>query len=129
MVLAYVPGKKTSTRYYLGRAALTATSVRSVKVEFLSGEGWTVKITFTRSGSARWDRLARQQFHKPVAIVIDSLVESMPAIQPNESVFSSFKGTAVLSGHYTSTEASDLAKLINYAAASALFILKSVTVK
>jgi preprotein translocase subunit SecD len=73
-------------------------------------------MDLTDSGSAKWDQLAQEQFHKQVAITLDSIVQSAPTIQPNDPSFTSFGGTAVISGSFDQGEAEDLAKLINYGA-------------
>jgi preprotein translocase subunit SecD len=117
VVLPNKPGSKTSPRYYLGKAALTGKeAVSTAKAEFVSGQGWTVKMDLTSKGSTKWDALAQQQFHKQVAIVLDGLVQSAPQIQPNDQTFTSFGGTAVISGNFTQGEAENLAKLIKFGA-------------
>jgi len=116
VVLPDKPGGPKAGRYYLGPAALTGKAVSSAKAEFVSGQGWTVKMDLTDSGSSKWDSLAQQQFHKQVAITLDSIVQSAPTIQPDQQTFSSFNGTAVISGRFSQGDAEDLAKLINYGA-------------
>jgi preprotein translocase subunit SecD len=117
VVLPDKPGGKTAARYYLGKAALTGKgTVDTAKAEFVPGQGWTVKMDLTGSGSSKWDALAQQQFHKQVAIVLDGLVQSAPTIQPNDAAFTSFGGTAVISGSFTQDEADNLAKLIRFGA-------------
>jgi preprotein translocase subunit SecD len=117
VVLPDKPGGRNATRYYLGKAGLTGRgTVDTAKAEFISGQGWTVKMDLTDSGSSKWDTLAQQQFHKQVAIVLDGLVQSAPTIQPNDQSFTSFGGTAVISGDFTQGEAEDLAKLIRFGA-------------
>ncbi len=116
VVLPDKPGGKSVPRYYLGPAGLTGKAVSSAKAEFVSSEGWTVKMNLTGSGSSKWDQLAQAQFHKQVAITLDSIVQSAPQIQPRDPSFTSFNGTAVISGTFTQGEAEDLAKLINYGA-------------
>jgi preprotein translocase subunit SecD len=118
VVLPDKPGGTNAPRYYLGKAALTGKgTVSSAKAEFVSGQGWTVKVDLTSSGSSKWDALAQQQFHKQVAIVLDGQVQSAPQIQPDSQTFSSFGGTAVISGgNFTQDSADNLAKLINYGA-------------
>jgi preprotein translocase subunit SecD len=116
VVLPNKPGTAKSTRYYLGPAGLTGKAVSSAKATFISGTGWTVNMDLTGTGSTQWDALAQQQFHKQVAIVLDGLVQSAPTIQPTDTAFSSFQGKAQISGNFTGSEASDLAKLINYGA-------------
>jgi preprotein translocase subunit SecD len=73
-------------------------------------------VNLTNAGSAQWDALAQKQFHQQVAIVLDGIVQSAPSIQPKDTTFTSFGGTAVISGGFTGGQASDLAKLINYGA-------------
>jgi preprotein translocase subunit SecD len=117
VILPDKPGGKQATRYYLGKAALTGKgTVSTAKAEFVPNQGWTVKMDLTGSGSSKWDALAQQQFHKQVAIVLDGLVQSAPSIQPNDQTFTSFGGTAVISGNFTQDEADNLAKLIRFGA-------------
>jgi preprotein translocase subunit SecD len=115
-----LPDKDSAkVRYYLGKAGLTGKVVDSAKAEFISSQGWTVKMDLTSDGSAKWDQLAQQQFHQQVAIVLDGQVRSAPSIQPDQAAFSSFGGTAVISGGaggFSQGDAEDLAKLINYGA-------------
>jgi preprotein translocase subunit SecD len=116
VVLPNKPGGKNAPRYYLGKAGLTGKVVSSAKAEFVSGSGWVVNMNLTDKGSSQWDNLAQQQFHKQVAIVLDGIVQSAPTIQPDQQAFSSFGGKAQISGGFTGSAASDLAKLINYGA-------------
>jgi preprotein translocase subunit SecD len=117
VVLPNKPGGKNASRYYLGKAALTGKeAVSTAKSEFVSGQGWTVKMDLTGKGSTKWDALAQAQFHKQVAIVLDGLVQSAPQIQPGSATFSSFNGTAVISGNFTQDGADSLAKLIRFGA-------------
>jgi preprotein translocase subunit SecD len=73
-------------------------------------------MDLTGSGSSQWDTLAQKQFHQQVAITLDSIVQSAPEIQPGDASFTSFNGTAVISGKFSQGDAEDLAKLINYGA-------------
>jgi len=116
VVLPNKPGGKNAPRYYLGKAGLTGKVVSSAKAEFVSGSGWVVNMNLTDKSSSQWDNLAQQQFHKQVAIVLDGIVQSAPTIQPDQQAFSSFGGKAQISGGFTGSAASDLAKLINYGA-------------
>jgi preprotein translocase subunit SecD len=116
VVLPDKPGGPQASRFYLGPSGLTGNAVSSAKAEFISSQGWTVKMDLTDTGSAKWDQLAQEQFHKQVAITLDSIVQSAPSIQPNDPSFTSFGGTAVISGSFSESEAKDLAKLINYGA-------------
>jgi preprotein translocase subunit SecD len=117
VVLPDKPGGRDAPRYYLGPAGLTGRgTVDTAQAEFLPGQGWTVRMDLTGSGSEKWDALAEQQFQRQVAIVLDGLVQSAPTIQPDQPAFSSFDGTAVISGRFTQGEAEDLAKLIRFGA-------------
>jgi preprotein translocase subunit SecD len=117
VVLPDKPGGRNAPRYYLGPAGLTGKVVDSAKAEFVSSQGWTVKMDLTDSGSSKWDQLAQEQFHKQVAITLDSVVQSAPTIQPPpQQTFESFNGTAIISGRFSQAQAEDLAKLINYGA-------------
>jgi preprotein translocase subunit SecD len=116
------------SRDYLGRAGVTGTAVSVAKAEFVAGQGWTVNIELTDQGSSEWDALAQQQFHQQVAIVVDGYVQSTPLIQPEESTFASFGGTAVISGRFSKARSTDLAKLINFGALPSLFRIKNATV-
>ena len=128
VVLPDAPGGKKAARYYLGPAGVTGRAVVSARAEFVASQGWTVKMDFTDSGSSKWDQLAEQQFHKQVAITLDGIVQSAPQIQPGEASFSSFDGTAVVSGNFREAAAKDLAKLINYGAVPSILKVKKVTV-
>ncbi len=127
VVLPDKPGGKNASRYYLGKAGLTGKAVDSAKATFQSGQGWTVTMNLTGSGSSQWDSLAQAQFHKQVAIVLDGLVQSAPTIQPDAASFTSFGGTAQITGNFTDSESHDLAKLINYG--SLPVVLKKVNVE
>jgi preprotein translocase subunit SecD len=127
VVLPNEPGGARSPRYYLGPAGLTGKAVASAKSEFAPGTGYVVNMDLTDSGSGKWDALAQQQFHNQVAITLDGIVQSAPQIQPGEAAFSSFGGKAQISGDFTGSEASDLAKLINYG--SLPVVLKQVNVE
>jgi preprotein translocase subunit SecD len=117
VVLPDKPGGDGAGRYYLGKAALTGKgNVADAKATFQSGQGWVVTMDLTDKGSTKWDALGQAQFHKQVAIVLDGLVQSAPSIQPNDAAFTSFGGTAVISGSFTQDGAENLAKLIHYGA-------------
>jgi preprotein translocase subunit SecD len=105
---------KGRIRYYLGPATATGNIVTSAQAEFVSGQGWTVTLTLTPAGSRTWDALAQQQFHRQVAMVVDGVVQSAPTIQPDSPTFSSFGGTAVVSGDFTPRAARRLARIANH---------------
>ena len=83
VVLPDKPGGQTVSRYYLGPAALTGKAVSSAKAEFVSGQGWTVKMDLTGAGQHEVGHArAQQQFHQQVAIALDSIVQSAPQSSP-----------------------------------------------
>ena len=107
--------RNSKNRLYLGKTVLTGSVVNSAKSSFLNGQ-WTVSINFTGSGSAKWDAVGSQYFHQQVAIELDGIVQSAPTIQPDVQAFSSFGGTAQITGNFGQDEASNLAQVINYGA-------------
>jgi preprotein translocase subunit SecD len=109
VVLPESPGGKRVARYYLGPAGLDEGSLARARAEFVSGQGWTIRLDLTKAGSATWDALAQAQFHQQVALVVDGLVLSAPTIQPSDQTFSSFGGIAVISGRFTAKSAKSLA--------------------
>ena len=121
-------GGKSAPRYYLGPAELTASSVDRAVPQFSAGQGWTVKIDLTDSGSSKFDAFARRQFHKPIAITLVGVVRSAPVVQPDARSFRSFGGTIQISGDFSRREAEDLAHLINFGAAPAFLRVKQATV-
>ena len=109
VVLPESPGGPRVGRYYLGPAGLDEQSLTSARGEFVSGQGWTIRLDLTQAGSAKWDALARAQFHQQVALVADGLVLAAPEIQPADQTFQSFDGIAVISGRFTAKSAKALA--------------------
>ncbi|MEX0665257.1 MAG: protein translocase subunit SecD [Acidimicrobiia bacterium] len=103
-------------RLYLGPTELTGEVVDSAKSSFAPGQGYAVSMKLTGEGSTAWDQLGAKYFQQRVAIALDSVVRSAPAIQPDQTAFSSFGGTAEISGDFTQEESERLAKLINYGA-------------
>jgi len=101
-------------RLLLGPTALTGKQVDSAKKRFQNQ--YVVLLDLTSSGLAKFNQLAQQSYgqqspQNQVAIVLDGLVQSNPAFQEP-----TFAGTVQISGSFSSTDASDLAKLINYGA-------------
>ncbi len=108
--------RDSSSRLFLGPTQLTGKVVDNAKSEFQTGQGWAVSINFAGEGAALWDQVAQSNFHERVAIVLDGIIQSAPTIQPDDQVFSSFGGTAVISGSFEQDEAEELGKVINYGA-------------
>ena len=105
---------KNPGRLLLGPTELTGKEVDKAKREFRQGQGYAVAMNLTGDGLDKFNALAARSFGQTsprdqVAIALDGIVQSNPAFQtPN------FDGAVQISGNFTSTEASDLAKLINY---------------
>jgi preprotein translocase subunit SecD len=100
-----------SSRYYLGPSRIASAQVRRARADFVSGQGWTVRLELTEAGSRAWDTLAGQQFHQQVAIVLQGKVAAAPIIEPSDAEFRSFDGIAVISGDYTRKQAQRVAAL------------------
>src|SRR5262249_36352180 len=62
-------------------------------------------------GSPLWDQVASDNYQQRVAITLDGKVLSAPVIQET-----SYNGKAQITGSFSATEASDIAKLIDYGA-------------
>ena len=107
---------KNPGRLLLGPTELTGNDVSSAKAQYQAGSGYTVAMNLNGAGLTKFNALAAKSYGKTppqdqVAIVLDGIVQSNPAFQtPN------FNGAVQISGNFSSTEANDLAKLINYGA-------------
>jgi preprotein translocase subunit SecD len=103
-------------RLLLGPTVMTGNDVDSARKSFTSGVGNVVLMTLKDAGLTKFNNLAASSYGQPsptdqVAIVLDSVVQSNPAFQsPN------FTGEVQITGNFTSDDASNLAKLINYGA-------------
>jgi preprotein translocase subunit SecD len=113
-----LPPRKTDpnrARFLLGPAALTGRDTGGADSLFNGGQ-YVVDLSLEASGREKMNALAAEAFPKPapqnqMAIVLDGVVQSAPAFQePN------FPGDVQISGSFSSTEASDLAKLLQYGA-------------
>jgi preprotein translocase subunit SecD len=105
-----------SGRLLLGPTKLTGKDVDSASSTFQSGQGYVVNMSLKDQGLTKFNALAADSFNKTppqneVAIALDGQVYSNPAFQT-----SNFSGPVQISGSFTSSEVSDLAKLINYGA-------------
>ena len=102
-------------RYVLGPAELTGRAVKSAQAVD-STQGWVVNYTLTAVGSPLWDKVAEENFHAPVAIELDGVVQSAPIIQPTQTSFSSFGGSGTISGNFTEASAKNLALAMQFGA-------------
>jgi preprotein translocase subunit SecD len=124
-----LPAKKgdrgAAPRYFLGRACakpdcstgtFTGRDTSSAKATFSQGQGYVVDLKLKSSGHDKINQLAGAAFGQPppqnaMAIVLDGVVQSAPAFRT-----SNFPGDVEISGNFSRTEASDLARLLNYGA-------------
>jgi preprotein translocase subunit SecD len=91
---------------------MTSASVAHASATRDQTGAWVVDYTTTRRGSALWDKVAKENFHKFVGIDFDGVVVSAPLIQPSQSAFTSFSGAGEVSGHLTKAEAFALARAL-----------------
>jgi preprotein translocase subunit SecD len=103
-------------RYLLGPAELSGTAIKSAFPQQNQTNEWVVGYTLTSSGSKAWDSVAQTNFHHPLAIELDGVVQTAPFIQPTESTFTSFGGSGQISGSFTEEAAKHLALVITYGA-------------
>jgi hypothetical protein len=85
-------------RYLLRPAQVDGADVASATKDDRGAEGWVVELTLTPSGAKAFDDLARQQFHRQMAVVADGVLVATPTIQPDSAEFGSFHGHVVVSG-------------------------------
>jgi hypothetical protein len=106
-----LPGDSSSggTRYVLGPAALTQSSIASASSARESGV-WVVDVRFTPQGAVQWDALVARQFHAMIGVVVNGKVISTPITLPGQSSFTSFNGRAQISGSFTGQQAQSLAR-------------------
>src|SRR5688500_2512945 len=97
-------------RYRLGPAELTGKALKSARANFTAESGqWGVTFTMTGEGGKQFDELAKRNYQRQVAIVLDGVVKSAPQINATE-----FKGTGEISGDFGEREAKDLALVLRY---------------
>jgi preprotein translocase subunit SecD len=115
VVLPFRKGQGTG-RLYLGPTKLTGKDVDSASSTFQSGQGYVVNMNLKSEGLTKFNALAADSFNKTppqneVSIALDGEVYSAPRFDT-----ANFSGPVQISGSFTSSEVSDLAKLINYGA-------------
>ncbi len=104
-----LPGRGQPIGYVLGPAELTGEAVAEAAATF--NNEWVVNVDLTDEGSVGFDAMAARYFGQQIAIVLDGVVESAPAIRATE-----FGGTAVISGTFAEEEARDLAVALRFGA-------------
>jgi preprotein translocase subunit SecD len=99
-------------RLRLSPTIMTGRDVKTARAAYESGQGWVVHLEFTGDGFKKFQELARQNYQKQVAIVLDGVVQSYPVIQdPNFDI-----NDVVISGNFKEGEARDLARVLKYGA-------------
>ena len=112
----------STARYILGPTELTGSIVKGATAQPPTvGGDWLVQVTFTSSGSPKFDALAAKYVQKQVAIVLDGQVESAPTIQQ-----SSFNGSAQITGTFTQKQAQNLALQLRYGSLPVQFQPQSI---
>ncbi|WP_419915216.1 protein translocase subunit SecD [Candidatus Poriferisodalis sp.] len=104
-----LPGRGEPVGYVLGPAELTGEAVAEAAATF--NNEWVVNVDLTEEGAVGFDEIAARYFGQQVAIVLDGVVESAPAIRATE-----FGGTAVISGTFDEDGARDLAVALRFGA-------------
>lgn len=95
-------------RYVLGPAVMSSRSIASATATRTAG-AWVVDWTTTAAGSALWNRVARDSFHRLLALDVGGVVVSAPIIEPTQSTYVSFKGRGQVSGNWSQVEAMRIA--------------------
>ena len=101
-------------RYVLGPAEMTSASIARASASQNQTGAWVVDYTMTMRGSALWDKVTEENFHKLLGIDFDGKVVSAPIIQPTQSSFSTFNGRGEISGNLTKAEAHALARALHH---------------
>jgi protein-export SecD/SecF family membrane protein len=98
---------------------LTGQYMKSAQLEFDSTtQAPQVAITFTTDGGTIFERLTEANVGKPLAIFLDNQLIEMPTVQQKIS-----GGQAVISGHFTLTQAQQLVARFNAGALPAPIVL------
>jgi hypothetical protein len=103
-------GAGATQRYLVGPTLITLSSkVASTTVTRVpSSGGWIVNVHLNAAESQQWNRVAKQYFHRQLAVDLNGVIVEAPLIEPNNSTFSSFDGQMQLVA-VSKTDAYDLA--------------------
>ncbi|HZD65580.1 MAG TPA: protein translocase subunit SecD, partial [Acidimicrobiales bacterium] len=114
-------------RYVLGPSQATGRIIKTANAALNPQTStWQVNFSTTPKGAAAWDKVAKANFHKQLAIALDGTVESAPQIQPNQASFSSFGGNGQITGHFTQSQANSLALELRYGSLPVQLVQQSV---
>ncbi len=107
---------KGSLRYVLGPQQMTGNSIGSAVAQQSQTGQWEVNYTLRGpAGSAKWDKVAQENFHLLLGIELDGVVQSAPLIQPTQDTFTSFDGQGTISGgNMTEADAKSLALAMQF---------------
>ncbi|MBW3556707.1 MAG: protein translocase subunit SecD [Actinobacteria bacterium] len=119
VVLPMKEKDRITGRLLLGPAKATGTIVRSARAQPPQGPGdWAVSVELTSKGNELFNQIAAACFDatpecptKQVAIVLDGVVRSAPAVQER-----SFSGRVQITGQFSESEAKDLALVLKFGA-------------
>ena len=119
VVLPLKEEDRVTGRLRLGPSKATGTIVRSARAQPPQGPGdWAVSVDLTDKGNELFNQIAAACFDgtpecptKQVAIVLDGIVRSAPAVQER-----TFTGQVQITGQFSEREAKDLALVLKFGA-------------
>jgi preprotein translocase subunit SecD len=125
-ILEGVPQKNTPTpRYLVGPTQATGRIVSTASAQppdLTNGQpNWFVLVNFTSSGSSQFDNVAKANYQKQLAMVLDGVVISAPTIQQQ-----TYNGSAQITGNFTQKQAQDLALQLRYGSLPVQFTPQSI---
>jgi preprotein translocase subunit SecD len=129
-IIACDPPTSPGAKYLLAPAGVEGTQVKTASAGLAqNGVGWQVNLAFTGSGSSAWLNLTKTAYNatgsgssgfgtcappkgcNAVAIVLDGVVQSAPAIQSAGGIPG---GQAQITGNFNESSASSLADVLKY---------------
>ena len=143
-IIACATAEDANAKYLLAPAEVQGTQVSTASAGLAqNGVGWQVNLKFTGSGSSDWLALTKKAYDatgtgdsgftagcappkgcNAVAIVLDGIVQSAPAIQSAGGIPG---GLAEITGSFTQSEASNLADVLKYGSLPLKFTQSDVT--
>jgi preprotein translocase subunit SecD len=126
VVVSAAPGKAgngTETQYfvYKNAPAMTGSAIKSAKMGYDQQNRPNVQMEFTDEGGKQFEKVTKQLAdrgslkgtNQSFAIVLDNQMESDPIVDYNENPFGIAGGSAEINGTFTTSEAKDLALVLN----------------
>lgn len=113
-------------KFVLAPASVQGRNVSSASAQLAQGAGWQVLLNFDSTGTSKFSQITQEVYQQPppnnqVAIVLDGLVVSAPAIQ--EPIPG---GQAQITGQFSQSEAENLANVLKFGALPIAFDLGEV---